>query len=275
MAMARDFKIHCIALTKNEADVVGLCLREAAKWADFIYVYDGASTDGTWDIVKSLESKTIIPWKQHGKVFREGLRAEVFEHFRHNSAPGDWWVRLDVDEFYPESPREFFARVGRAYDFVWGITVDYVLTESDIAEFDFSVPFESNRPRIRHYKVTWSEPRAFRYRPRLVWMPTWSWPRHAGLIAPERIVFKHYPLRSPSQIQMRLDIRRENRARGFEGWEHANHASWREKIVDEADCMLDDGKAPLAIDAGRLPRHLEPPLVRLTKRVLHGTGVWP
>ena len=42
-----SFKIHCIVLTKNEADVVGYCLREAAKWADYIYVYDGASTDST------------------------------------------------------------------------------------------------------------------------------------------------------------------------------------------------------------------------------------
>jgi hypothetical protein len=69
--MKEDFKIHCIALCKNEADVIGLCLTEAAKWADLIYVYDGASTDGTWELVKQLSNPRIIPWKQDGKVFKE------------------------------------------------------------------------------------------------------------------------------------------------------------------------------------------------------------
>ena len=43
-------KIHAICLTRNEADVIEPCLLEAAQWADRIYVYDGASTDGTWEI---------------------------------------------------------------------------------------------------------------------------------------------------------------------------------------------------------------------------------
>src|SRR5277367_5352236 len=76
--MKDDFKIHCIALCKNEADVIGACLREAVQWADFIYVYDGGSTDGTWEVVRSLNHPRIIPWKQDGKVFKEGLQAEVF-----------------------------------------------------------------------------------------------------------------------------------------------------------------------------------------------------
>jgi hypothetical protein len=75
-------KIHCIALTKNEEDVVCYCLTEAAQWADHIYVYDTGSTDATWDIVKSLESDEIVPWKHDGKVFSEGLRAEVFNEYQ-------------------------------------------------------------------------------------------------------------------------------------------------------------------------------------------------
>ena len=39
--MKSDFKVHCIALCKNEPDVIGVCLHEATKWADYIYVYDG------------------------------------------------------------------------------------------------------------------------------------------------------------------------------------------------------------------------------------------
>jgi|ERR1017187_7767309 glycosyltransferase involved in cell wall biosynthesis len=273
--MEKPFKIHCIALTKNEADVIGLCLTEAAKWADHIYVYDGQSTDGTWEIVKSLNHPRIIPWKQDGKVFKEGLRAEVFDEFRHLSSEGDWWLQLNVDEFYPEDPRTFFQRVPPAHGVVWGTNVEYYLTEKDIEELDFSQSFERIRPALRYYKVFWSEPRAFRYRPRLVWNPEWAWPRHPGLVAKERIIFKHYPYRSPQQIQMRLDVRRDNRSRGFAGWDHAKELNWKSKIVSHQECRYDDRCSPLRIIESELPCHLELLWMRSVKRVMHGTGMWP
>jgi hypothetical protein len=273
--MAANFKIHCIALTKNEADVVGYCLREAARWADHIYVYDGASTDGTWEIVKSLESECIVPWKQDGKVFSEGLRAEVFEAFRSTAQPGDWWLQLNVDEFYPSSPRDFLAQVGRFCNSVWGINVEYMLTHKDVTSLDFSLPFADLLPQLRYYRVIWSEPRAFRYRRGLTWAATAAWPLHVGLVAPQRIVFKHYPYRSPQQVQLRLDVRREARARGFQGWDHASQSSWKEKIVDATACSVDDGSGHYEIDVEKLPRHLESPLRRAAKRVLHGVGIWP
>jgi hypothetical protein len=268
------FQIHCIALTKNEVDVVGCCLTEAARWADHIYVFDGSSTDGTWEVVRSLRNPRIVPWKQDGKLFKEGLRAEVFNEFRHLSREGDWWLRLDVDEFYPEDPRIFFSRVPKGRNFVWGTNVEYYLTEKDLAEIDFIQPFEKVMPQLRYYKVFWSEARAFRYRDRLVWSPDRSWPSHPGLVHRERIVFKHYPYRSPKQIQMRLDVRRDHRARGWQGWDHAKELDWSEKIVQAADCHRDDGQNPLKIDEAKLPRHLEKPLTRLAKHLLHGAGVW-
>ena len=273
--MKKPFKIHCIALTKNEVDVIGLCLTKAAIWADNIYVYDGASTDGTWDVVKSLDHPRIIPWKQDGKVFKEGLRAEVFNEFRHLSAEGDWWLQLNVDEFYPENPRDFFSRVPLAHNFVWGTNVEYYLTQKDIQELDFSQPFEHLQSALHYYKVFWSEPRAFRYRRRLVWKTDWAWPRHPGIVAKERIVFKHYPYRSPQQIQMRLDVRRDNRDRGFAGWDHAKELDWRSKIVCDQECHYDDAHSPLRIVESELPPHLEPLGVRFVKKLMHSTGIWP
>src|SRR5262245_26716488 len=135
-------KIHCIALTKNEEDVVGHCLTEASKWADHIYVYDGASTDATWEIVKSIESRTIVPWKQDGRVFREGLRAEVFNEFRHLSSEGDWWLQLNVDEFYGSNLRDTLSRIPSGTSFVWGIPIEYYITWKDLTDLDLSLPIE-------------------------------------------------------------------------------------------------------------------------------------
>jgi len=268
------FKIHCIMVVKNEADVVRHSLTEAARWADYIYVYDGTSTDGTWEIIQSLKHPRIIPWRQTAQTFREGLRAEPFEAFRHNASPGDWWVRFDADEFYPRNPREVFERIPLGHDFVWGTYVEYFLTHKDVAELDFSTPFERLRPQLRHYKVFYSEPRAFRYRRRLFWNPARPWPSHPGIVARERVVFQHYPYRSPRQIQMRLDVRRDQRARGFEGWDHARQADWREKIVSESDCRFDDHSGNFHIDESALPRHQDPIPRRIAKFVLHRSGVW-
>jgi glycosyltransferase involved in cell wall biosynthesis len=267
-------KIHCITLTKNEEDIVGHCLTEAAKWADHIYVYDGLSTDSTWDIVKSLQSEKITAWKQDGKVFSEGLRAEVFNEFRHLSTDGDWWLALDADEFFI-NPREILSRIPRLHDLVWAIPIQYYLTSEDLATIDFSLPIEQRLPLLRHYDVTWSEPRAFRYRERLVWKTEWALPRHAGIVAKQRILFKHYQYRSPEQIQKRLDTRRDNRDRGYWGWAHASQASWKEKIVDGSQCNFDDGSGRYVFDEQALPKHTEPTAKRLIKSVLHRTGIWP
>ena len=74
-------------------------------------MYDGGSTDGMWESVKKLNHAGIIPCKQDAKVFREGLRVDVFNEFRHHSSKGDWWLQLNVDEFYVGNPKAFYSRV--------------------------------------------------------------------------------------------------------------------------------------------------------------------
>jgi glycosyltransferase involved in cell wall biosynthesis len=272
--MNDDFKIHCIVLCKNEADVIHVCLSEAIKWADYIYVYDGGSTDGTWESVKKLNHPGIIPWKQDAKVFSEGLRAEVFNAFRYQSSKGDWWLQLNADEFYVGNPKAFFSRVPSGEDLVWGIMAEYVLTDEDITTIDFSLPFEEVMPLLQHYYVAWSEPRAFRYRDGLIWNENWAWPRHAGLVAGERLIYKHYPCRSPKQSQTRWKARRENCERGFEGWPEETER-WRRITKNSKDFLFDDGISPLKIDESVLPRHLEAPYVRLARQILHRCRIWP
>jgi len=221
-----------------------------------------------------MRNPRIIPWKQDSKVFREGLRAEVFNEFRHQSAEGDWWFQLNVDEFYPESPKSFLARVPVRHDFVWGKMAEYVITERDMAFMDFSRPFEEIRSQLRYYLVWWSEPRAFRYRRRLVWNENWAWPRHCGLVAKERIIYKHYPCRSPKQLQVRWETRQRSRALGFVGWKE-NDEAFRQMVKASKDCLYDDGVSPLRFDEAVLPRHMENCPVRLLKSIMHRTGLWP
>ena len=267
-------RIHAICLTRNEADEIQSCLREACAWADRIYIYGGASTDGTWDKVQELRGERIVPWKSDDAVFREGLRAEVFEAFRSETKPGDWWCQLNADEFYLEKPRDFLERVPSLDHLVWAVNIQYYLTEKDLEAGGVTGNFNQDREKLRYYKAACAEPRFFRYRPRLTWNPSDAWPKRLGLIHPRPMHFRHYPYRSPEQIQMRLDVRRENRRRGFEGWDHAKEESWREKIVTAASLHHDNG-GELIVEPEILAPLREPTPRRWIKQFMHGTGVWP
>ncbi len=272
--MTQDFKIHSICVVKNEADIIGYCLSEASKWSDYIYVYDGESTDGTWEKVLSMQSEKIIPWKQDGKVFQESLRGEVFSAFKHMAQPGDWWCHLDSDEFYVQSPKKFLSQVRKHIHVVWGVSVEYYISFEDASSLDFSLPMEKLLPQLRYYKAENSEPRFFRHRERLTW-DTGSWPKHMGITNPERILYQHYKYRTPEQIQRRLDTRRSNRDRGFPGWAHAVDDDWRKKLVDPQDLHFDEQTGYYTISTEKLPNHLETTPKYLMKRFMHGTGLWP
>jgi len=270
-----DFRIHSICVVKNEQDVIEHCLKEARAWSDFIYVLDNGSTDGTWEKVQAMADERLVAWKSSDEPFRGSLRSDVFNAFRGRSRPGDWWCRLDADEFYIDDPRRFLARVTFPYHVVWGVGVDYFVTDRDLEDLDFSDPVAELLPRLHYYWANSSEARFFRDRSRLEWPADGSWPRHMGLSWPERILFRHYKYRSPAQIQIRLDTRRQEVARGYPGWKYAIHDDWREKIRAAASLNDDRSSDEFVLDTASLPDHLEPPHRRAAKWLLHTLRIWP
>jgi glycosyltransferase involved in cell wall biosynthesis len=266
-------KIHCILLLKNDEDIIELCLREAAKWAHKIYIYDGASTDGTWEIVQRMASDVIIPWKSEDKVFQEYLRLEVFNAFLDSVPPGDWWCQLNSDEFYVESPALFLDRIPRASQVVWGNYIEYYLTDKDVGTVNFNQPMEEVLKALHYYRCICSERRFFKHRRNLQWGPTDAWPRHLGIVERERITFRHYPYRTPQQIQARLDRRRESRRKGFQGGDHDNYERWQDKVMDHRFLRYDDG-SPIVIDESQVPQHRSAWPQRALQYVMHQTGLW-
>ena len=268
-------RIFSICVVKNEGDIIEHCLATARKWSSRIFVYDGESTDDTWDKVLAMQDEVIVPWKQDGKVFQESLRSEVFNAFRREAKIGDWWCHLDADEFYVSDPRAFLEKVPPAYHVVWGIMVEYYLTRRDVETIDFTLPVAERLPLLRHYRAQNSEPRFFRHRQRLKWPPFTGWPLHMGIPFPERLLFRHYKYRSPKQIQTRLDTRRNNIDRGFAGWESQRTANWCDKLVDPDACEVDVGDDSLKVDDAALPFHLDRQPKRAIKKIMHGAGLWP
>jgi hypothetical protein len=202
----------------------------------------------------------------------------VFNAFRDRARPGDWWCRLDADEFYPTSPKSFLAGIPWRYQLVWVQMINYAITHADLEHIDFSRPASEVLPQLRHYVANFSEPRFFRHRRRLVWPPDGAWPIHVGVPAPHQLPMQHYRYRSPDQIRRRLGTRREALQNGYPAiahWESTSQTDWREKIADGSKLAYDTRDGHFMIDRAALSAHLESPPRRWAKMALHALGIWP
>lgn len=273
-------KIHGLCLTKNEADVIELFLRKSLEWCDYIYVYDNGSSDNTWGIVRDFSDNEprIIPYTTDDRPFDNALRAELFSAYRKKAARGDWWCRLDTDEFYADDPQAFLKKVPASSQVVWAAHCQYYLTMEDVERLgsaaEATAPVMTWESLPHYYLSNSSEARFFRHRPGLVWN-TGAWPLHVGLIYPKRIRLRHFQFRSPAQIQRRLDTRHDAIKAGNPDFPHNVARDWREVLAKRKDLYYDDLISPPKIDERTLPRFLEPAPQRLIKRVCHGLGIWP
>ncbi len=273
-------KIHGICLVKNEADILRYFLRESARWCDHIHVFDNGSDDGTWELAQTLsrELPQVVPFRQHDAPFDDALRAEVFNHCRAAAQPGDWWCRLDADEIYIDDPRAFLARVPALHHVVWTAHLQYYLTAGDLERLPGSA--ETQPPEMtaellpRWYVANAAEARFFRHRRGLEWTGG-AWPRHLGVVTPERIRVQHFQYRSPAQVQRRLDTRRRAAERGWQHFGHSLEKHWREKLADSRELQLDRGDGRYVIDFDHLPRPAEAAWQRPLKLFLHAAGIWP
>jgi glycosyltransferase involved in cell wall biosynthesis len=266
-------KILAILLVKNEVDIVGAALKDAVNWARRIFVIDNGSTDGTWELIQALAGEVVVPWRRELGPYRRALRAEAFNAFHGEASAGDWWCRMDADEFYAEDPRAFLAAVPRRYHVVLKKSLDYRITREDLAEHEFTGRFDEDRPYIRYIKpACQAEFRFFRHSDRVRWDATGNDAtdglRFRGVHYPRPIPVRHYPYRSPKQMQERLDIRnaipRDVSGRPFR---HITETRWEELLGSRDEFVLDKGAATYAALPLRRPIK-DNALKALHKRVL-------
>jgi hypothetical protein len=263
-------------LVKDEVDILKQCLEDALTWADGIFIIDNGSTDGSWELMQSMKSDRIIPWKQDFTPYRRTLRAEIFEHFRHLSHDGDWWFFGDADEFYVDNPRQFLSKVPSQYQVVFKKSIDYFITNDDIDEYTFSGDFQKDQTHIRYIEPNcWAEIRFFKYREKMIWNTSKEKPDHLGLWYQKPIIVKHYQYRSPQQMQRRLDIRNSiPKDREGKPFRHVKQKNWQELLRPRSELVRDNGydqyiKLPL-----RRPIKEKTSRV-LYKRLIHGMGLVP
>jgi len=279
-------KFHALLPVRDEADIIGQCLEHALTWADAIFVFDTGSVDNTWEIVQDFASrdKRIVPIRKEPVYFSETrLRSYMFHVARQNMHNGDWFLRVDADEFHHIAPPEFVKnRMGKHETAAYHQYYDFHLLQSEVNAWnageetlkDRRRPIEDRR---RHYTVSeYSEPRLCRYRETMQWPVTVSFPFNAGYVARERLPIRHYPYRDPVQMERRCRLRaimmanEENRS----NWSrpelhHWAECEWKKFITPDDLPGLKLWKSGTELPLVRATSHLKPSHIRVVQRFMH------
>jgi glycosyltransferase involved in cell wall biosynthesis len=279
-------RFHVLLPIRDESDIIGQCLAHTLGWADAIYVFDTGSVDETWEIAQDFAArdKRVIPLRKEPVYFSETrLRGYMFHVARQQMRTGDWFLRVDADEFHHIPPPDFVKNCVRKHETAaYHQYYDFRLLQSEVDAWnrgeetlqDRQRPIEERR---RHYTVSvYSEPRLCRYRETMQWPQTVSFPFNAGFVARERLRIRHYPHRDPVQLERRCRLRAimmsdpENRA----NWTHPELHHWAiedwRKFITPDDlpglkCWPPGTELPLVHQAN----HLKPPPLRAVQWFIH------
>ena len=279
-------RFHVLLPVRDEADIVGQCLRHLLSWADAVYVFDTGSVDDTWDIVGDLASgdERVRLLGRDPVYFSETrLRGWMFHQARAHMRDGDWFLRVDADEFHHIPPPEFVrTRLARHETIVFHQYYDFRLTDAEVRAWQAGqeTPADRARPideRRRFFTVgAYSEPRLCRYRTTMRWPPTVSFPFNAGFRARARLPIRHYPHRDPIQLEHRCRLRAammedaENRSNWSRPDEHHwSDGNWRRFVVPADHPDLHHWQPGSPLPEFRFTNHLAQPHVRAAQRIAH------
>jgi glycosyltransferase involved in cell wall biosynthesis len=277
---------HALLPVRDEADIIGQCLNHALTWADTISVFDSGSVDDTWEIVLDLagRNKRIKPVRKQPVYFSETrLRAFIFDCARPTMRDGDWFLRMDADEFHHVTPPQFVRDHLRAQEtIVYHQYYDFRLLQSEADAWnrgeenlaDRCRPIEERR---RHFTPSvYSEPRLCRYRSTMRWPETVSFPYNAGFVARERLPIRHYPHRDPVQLERRCRLRaimlsdKENRKHWTQPeLHHWAEQEWQKFITPDNEPGLLHWKPGTELPVFAQTNHLRPLHIRFMQRMMH------
>ncbi|TLD70092.1 hypothetical protein FEM03_14540 [Phragmitibacter flavus] len=271
---------------RDEAEIIEQSIRHLLTWSDFIYVFDTGSVDGTWEIVCDLAQieRRIVPLRRDPVYFNDTIvRGWIFHQARQIMRTGDWFLRVDADEFHHVPPPLFVKERLRPYEtIVYHQYYNFVLLKSEVDAWNEGKESMTDRikpieERRRWYQPSvYSEPRMCRYRDTMHWPPSVSFPYNAGYLAAERLPIRHYAHRDPVQLERRCFLRammmadQDNRS----NWSAPELHHW---AMGEWENLITPDDAPglhYWLPETELPEvhqsnHLAKPAIRSLQRLAH------
>ena len=278
-------RFHALLLVRDEADIIEQCLRQLVTWADAVYVFDTGSCDATWKLVCQFAqtNRQVIPLMQDAVFFSEKrLRGWLFHQARKRMREGDWFARVDADEFHHVNPREFVRTRLRPHEtVVYHQYYDFRLTDNEVAAWQSGKESIADRERPIEQRRRWftlgayTEPRLCRYRETMQWPEDVSFPYNAGYVAVERLPIRHYPHRDPIQLQRRCTLRAMMMTEAENACNlHWNAQDWRKQVISDGAPGLLYWAPETDLPEPHFNNHLAPLGKRALQRIVH-TGLLP
>jgi glycosyltransferase involved in cell wall biosynthesis len=277
-------RFHALLPVRDEADIIAQCLGHLLQWADAVYVFDTGSVDETYHIIQELAGKDDrIKLLGADPVFfsETRLRGWMFNQAREQFEDGDWFLRVDADEFHHLTPPEFVETRMKAHETcAYHQYYDFCLLESEVESWNHNCVAEESQPieqRRRWYiPSVYSEPRLCRYRGTMQWPPTVSFPFNAGYVARNRLPIRHYPHRDPQQLSRRCRLRAVMMAdsENSRNWSrpqehHWARNEWRKFVVPDSDARLRYWAPGTDLPEFDFSNHLAPSHIRMLQQVAH------
>jgi len=279
-------RFHALLPVRDEADIIQQSLNHMLKWADAIYVFDTGSVDETWEIIQEMAAKDnrIAPLKREPVFFSDTcVRGWIFHQARKKMRSGDWFLRVDADEFHAISPPDFVRTRMRKHETIaWHQYYNFQLTGSEAKAWEIGQEGLVDRRRSIEERRRWftpsiySEPRLCRYRDTMQWPPAVSFPYNSGFVARERLPIRHYPNRDPVQMERRCRLRaimmadKQNRTNWSQPeLHHWSEREWRKFIAPDDAPDLRYWKSGEALPQFHCTEHLGKPHKRALQRFIH------
>jgi glycosyltransferase involved in cell wall biosynthesis len=243
-------------------------------------VFDTGSIDETWEIVQQFaaEDRRVIPLKKDEVFFSDKrLRGWIFHLARRWMREGDWFLRVDADEFHHISPVEFvMTRMRKHETIAYHQYYDFRLTNSEVRAWEDGRETLADRSRPIEERRRWftpsvyTEPRLCRYRESMCWPEAVSFPYNAGYLAIERLPIRHYPHRDPVQLARRCRLRALMMAEPENACNrHWAQVDWRSHVVPQDSAELRYWKPGTELPEFHFTNHLAPIPKRVAQRVAH------
>ncbi len=201
-------KIFSITIVQNQVDIIEDVIRHHQPLFDDLYIWDIGSSDGTLEVLELLsEEFDNIFLKKKTALFADDLRGVYFNEIKYKYTSDDWYYQLDSDEFVKNDVRKTI-KLSRLFGatFIKTFHLNFRYTKDD---YDKDVRTYKD---VRHYKLDYSEVRAFKNRQNLSWPIGERSVLPIGYIVPINLgipsifflkVF-HFPFRSKRQIEKRM-----------------------------------------------------------------------
>src|ERR1051325_8244421 len=224
-------KLFGLFVVQNEGDIIRdiLAFLRKLNVYETIFFYDLGSEDDTFS--KALEFKDILCDPQVlNQVYTNQLRYDLLTKHTSLYHEGDWVSIIDADEFYADDPKQLIQKAeNENANCIKTYQADFMFTDLDIKNIENEDPALPVFERRKYYLIRWSEERFYKYLPE---REIFSNSRPCSL----KLLNRHYPYRSPEQIQRRIKTRLENKKRaqnltGRSLWLQVYSEDWKDYIV--------------------------------------------